>query len=388
MPSVNPEVLIWARESADLDECQACQKLSVTQPQLADMESGRIDPTPSLLESMATVYRTPLIAFYMKAPPAESDYGIDYRTRDAEDGAKTIGAHLKALFRETRVRQEMLRDALDDEEEAELLSFVASRSTSDGVEKTVTLLRKVIDIELTQYYAKSGPTCAFDLLRDRIHDAGVYVLLEDDAESDESIAGFGDFRGFSIADPVTPFVVINGRVAETVLSFSLLHEFAHVVLGDTGIIGIDARNDVEKFCADVASNFLLPTTELRALELHSETEFTATATQIERFAASRNLSRGMVAYRAWQTGKISSKSYRSMNQRSRSDWNQSANGQSAALREQRDDRSLYVRHRYRVGKKLVETTRILCLSGDLTTIKAARVLNVKAGNLHQLFDLK
>lgn len=388
MPSVNPAVLIWARESADLDECQACQKLSVTQPQLADMESGRIDPLPSILESMATVYRTPLIAFYMKAPPAESDYGIDYRTRDTEDGAKTMGAHLKALIRETRSRQEMLRDALDDEEEAERLSFVASQSTSDGVERVVALLREVIDIDMTQYYARSGPTCAFDLLRDRIHDAGVYVLLDDEPERDKSTVKFGDFRGFVIADPVTPFVVINGRVAEPVLSFSLLHEFTHLVLGNTGISGIDARNDVEKFCADVASNFLLPTTELRALELHSETEFTATATQIERFAASRNLSRGMVAYRAWRTGKVPSESHLFMNQQFRSEWNQFANNHRVVPPAQRDERSLYERHRYRVGKKLVDTTRILCLNGDLTTIKAARILNARAGTIQQLFDLK
>lgn len=386
MPSVNPEVLIWARESADLDECQASKKLDVTRPRLADMESGRVEPSSSILESMATVYRQPLIAFYMKAPPAECDYGIDYRTRDAEDGAKTIGAHLKALFRETRVRQEMLRDALDDEGEAELLSFVASRSTSDGVEKIVTLLREVIDIDVTQYYAKSGPTCAFDLLRDRIHDAGVYVLLDDEADGDTSTVGLGDFRGFSIADPVTPFVVINRRFAEPVLSFSLLHEFAHVVLGNTGISGIDPVNDVEKLCADVASNFLLPTTELRALELRFETKFTATATQIERFAVSRNLSRGMVAYRAWRTGKISSKSYRLMNQRFQSEWNQFANGQSAVPREQQDELNLYERHRYRVGSKLVDATRILWLNGDLTTIKAARILNVTAGNIHLLFD--
>ena len=137
---------------------------------------------------------------------------------------------------------------------------------------------------------------------------------------------------------------------------------------------------------DVASNFLLPTTELRDLELGSETEFSATAAQIERFAASRNLSRDMVAYRAWQTGKISSKTYRSMNHRFRSEWNQFANNQCTVLVEQQDERSLYERHRYRVGEKLVETTRILWWNGDLTTIKAARVLNAKAGNIHLLFD--
>lgn len=388
MPSVNPEILVWARESADLDEFQACRKLNLTPVRLADLESGRVDPTSSMLEIMAKVYRRPLIAFYMQAPPAECDYGIDYRTQCPEDGTNTIDARLKALIRDTRVRQEMLKDALDDEEAMERISFVASQEMSDGIEQVMAQLRKVVDIDVAQYYAKSRPDYAFDSLRDRMHSAGAFVLIDDDPESCETIASLDDFRGYAIADPVTPFVVINGRCTKPVLSFSLLHELAHLVLGNTGISGIDARNDVERFCADAASQFLLPSSELQRLQVGSETEPEATATRIEKFASSRNLSRGMVAYRGWRSGKISSESYCSMNQRFRSEWNQLAKNQGVGQREQRDGRSSYGRQRYNIGQKLIATTRVLQLSGALTTIKAARILNIKAGEIQEFVDFK
>jgi len=388
MPTVTPELLIWARESADLDEDQACMRLNTTPLHLANLESGSVDPTHAMLETMARVYRRPLITFYLLTPPAECDYGIDYRTPDLEDSPNTISADLKALLRNIIARQGMVKAELEDEEDAESISFVASQNMSDGIERLVERLNEVVGIDLTQYYAKKGPDSAFDLLRDRTHRAGAFVLLDDDSESYETMMGLDNFRGFTIADSLAPFIVINGRVPKPVLSFTLLHELAHLVLGNTGISGIAFENDVEKFCADVASNLLLPTSELETLPVQSETEPTATAAHIEHFAASRNLSREMVAYRVWRTGKISSQSYRLINQRFGTEWNRSAKAQRDVLGQHRVESRYYQRHRYRVGEKLIDTTHSLWWDGSLTTTKAAQVLDVKAGALQTLFDCK
>ena len=388
MPTVTPELLIWARESADLDEDQACMKLNITPLHLANLESGSVDPTHATLETMARVYRRPLITFYLLTPPAECDYGIDYRTPDLEDSPNTISADLKAILRNIIARQGMVKAELEDEEDAESISFVASQNMSDGIKRLVARLNEVVGIDLTQYYTKMGPDSAFDLLRDRVHRAGAFVLLDDDSESYETMMGLDNFRGFTIADSLAPFIVINGRVPKPVLSFTLLHELAHLVLGNTGISGIAFENDVEKFCADIASNFLLPTSELETLPVQSETEPTVTAAHIEHFAASRNLSREMVAYRVWRTGKISSQSYRLINQRFRTEWNRSAKAQRDVLGKHRVKSGYYQRHRYRVGEKLIDTTQSLWWDEALTTTKAAQVLDVKAGALQTLFDCK
>ena len=44
--------------------------------------------------------------------------------------------------------------------------------------------------------------------------------------------------------------------------FYAIHEMAHLVLGKTGISGVYIEKTIEKFCNDVASEFLLPSVEV------------------------------------------------------------------------------------------------------------------------------
>lgn len=388
MPSVNPKILTWARGSAGLNVEQAVRKLRIAPLRLANLESGKIHPTSAMLERMAKVYRQPLIAFYMVNPPHECDYGVDFRAQHSVHKATNLDANLKALIRDIRVSQGILKAALEDEEEASNLPFVASLKTSDGVAKVVTQLHSVVGMSAPQYYAMSKPASAFNLLRDRTHDAGVFVLLKNDLGSYHSKIDLDQFRGFVIADAMAPFVVINGQDAKSALSFTLLHELAHLILGNTGISGMDSENDIEKFCNDVASNFLLPTDELKNLQLGLATEFATVADRIGMFSKKRNLSRSMVAYRAWRSGKITFQSYRSLNERFRNEWHQSAKNRRDSSGERQGGPGYYVRHKYQIGKKLIDTTQELLLSGALTTLKAAKILNVKTGNMQNIFDSK
>lgn len=388
MPSVNPEVLIWARRSAGLNESQAVNKLKVALGRLADLEGGETDPTHSMLERMSRAYRLPLITFYMLKPPIECDYGVDFRSHNSMHELGSVDADLKALIRNVRVRQEMIKVELKDEEEAKPLSFVASQEKADGVANVVTKLHEVLGVSSAEYYAPSRPETAFDLLRHRTHSAGVFVLLKSDLGSHHSIIELDRFRGFVIADSVAPFVVINGRDAKPALSFTLLHELAHLILGNTGISGVDSENDVERFCNDVASTFLLPTNELERLSLRRSSEPEVLAAQIHEFSAPRNLSRSMVAYRAWRSEMITSQSYRRLDQRFRVEWNRFAMDRRHASGERRGGPGYYVTHKYRVGRKLIKATEELLLSGALTTFKAAKILNVKAGNVQKMFDSK
>ena len=353
---------------------------------LVDLESGKTDPTRSLLAKMSTIYRQPLITFYMMKPPIECDYGIDFRSHLPGKNARKYDANLKALIRDIRVRQDLLKAVLEDEDEAENLSFVASQKMSDGIANVRAKIHEIIGIDSFDYYAQNKPKSAFDLLRNRTQRAGVFVLLKGDLGSYHSAIGLAVFRGFVIADSVAPFIVINSRDAKPALSFTLLHELVHLILGNTGVSGIDPENDVERFCDDVASSFLLPTNELRKLHLQPETEIATAVEHIREFSSPRNLSRSMVAYRAWRSGKITHQSYRRLNQRFRTEWNQFVTNQREVSEEQQGGPEYYTVHKYRIGKELIETTQRMLLSGALTTFKAAKILSVKAGNVEKMFD--
>lgn len=73
------------------------------------------------------------------------------------------------------------------------------------------------------------------------------------------------FRGFAIADPIAPFIVINDQDARQAWAFTALHELAHLWLGVTGVSGASFEAAIEKYCNDVASEILLPAAEIVAL---------------------------------------------------------------------------------------------------------------------------
>ena len=87
MPRVNPDILVWARETAGLSQEDAAQKLSVNSAyghtpaqRMQRWEAGEDEPTRALLVKMAKHYRRPLLTFYMSNVPERGDRGEDFRT--------------------------------------------------------------------------------------------------------------------------------------------------------------------------------------------------------------------------------------------------------------------------------------------------------------------
>ncbi|WXG51449.1 MAG: hypothetical protein RNU03_11265 [Candidatus Sedimenticola sp. (ex Thyasira tokunagai)] len=86
MPRVNPQILEWARESAEIPPDLAARKLAfkdskngTASEKLLSLESGEKEPTQPQLVKMAALYKRPLITFYLEQPPVVSDKGGDFR---------------------------------------------------------------------------------------------------------------------------------------------------------------------------------------------------------------------------------------------------------------------------------------------------------------------
>ena len=244
MPGINPEILIWARETAGLTQEEAArrnQRLRDTRKasavdRLNALEYGLDEPSRSVLVEMARVYHRPLLTFYLPSPPAKGDRGADFRTLTAERSAIDEG-RLDALFRDVRSRQSMVRAVLEDLEEAEPLAFVGSRRIEDGPDAVLASLRTLLDVDLVDFRKQRTPTAAFGLLRTGAENAGVFVLLKGNLGTHHTDIDTDVFRGFTIADDVAPFVIINHHDARSAWSFTLLHELTHLILGQTGVSG-------------------------------------------------------------------------------------------------------------------------------------------------------
>ncbi len=93
--------------------------------------------------------------------------------------------------------------------------------------------------------------------------AGIFVLLIGNLGSHHTALDVELFRGFALSDKVAPFVVIaNDQDSEQAWSFTLLHELAHIWLGQTGVSSGRPTSAIETFCNDVAGRVLLPSDEI------------------------------------------------------------------------------------------------------------------------------
>src|SRR5712691_941343 len=242
MPKVNAEILRWARETAGLSPDEAARKLGMSGEtaveRLVALEQGLRDPTRAMLGNMAEKYHRPLLTFYLPKPPLKSDKGQDFRTLPEAPPPGTE-ALLDALLRDVQARQGLVRAALEEAEEDEHLAFVGSATITDGVDAVVGSMRTTLEVSLEKFRQQRTADDAFKLLRGGAEAVRVFVLLMGNLGSHHTDIDARVFRGFALADPIAPFVVINEKDSRAAWSFTLLHELAHLWLGQTGVSGYD-----------------------------------------------------------------------------------------------------------------------------------------------------
>ena len=392
MPTVNPDIMVWARETAGLTVEEAAKRLvlndsksSSATDKLVAIENGGRDPTRLQLVAMAEKYRRPLLAFYLSRPPAKAERGADFRTFRGEPSVRDE-ALLDALLRDMRARQSMISSILEDEEEDVALKFVGMHERSHGKEVVLASLRDLLGVDLLEYRAMRNPGEGFALLRSHAERVGVYVVVQDDLGNYLTAFDTNVFRGFSISDPVAPFIVINGQDARPAWTFTLLHELVHILLGQSGVGNSSNEDENERFCDDVAGNYLLQPGEIHQNNLFEDREFSSVVAKIEKFANDRNVSRTMVAYNAFRTELIDDWVYRRLSNYFHEQWKREKQHERARNREKTGGPNPYVVRRHRTGQLLLLFVRRMIGAGALSTSKAAKILGVKPKQVRTMLE--
>jgi Zn-dependent peptidase ImmA (M78 family) len=391
MPTPTPAILLWARETAGLSVEEAATKLAIrpkrgvsATERMARIEAGLEEVGRPLLLRMTKVYRRPLLTFYLEEPPARGHRGEDFRS--IPERRPEIEPLVDALVRDIRARQSMVRTLLEDEEETAPLRFIGSANYEDGVRPVLDAIRRFIGVDHRILRRESSPEAAFTRLRTAVEAAGVFVLLVGNLGSHHTALDTSAFRGFALADPLAPFIVINDRDAKSAWSFTLLHELAHLWLGRSGISGSYPEGQLERFCNDVASQFLLADDELTLAGVNRRTDIAQAISQIGQFADVRRLSRAMVAYRLFRADIITEQTWQTLTRRFHDEWSRSR----AEPRESEGDGeggpSYYVVRRHRLGQALLRLVARTLSDGLLTPTKAGKVLGVRPRSVMPLLS--
>ncbi len=344
------------------------------------MEAGEEAPSRATITRMAKLYRRPLLVFYLAEPPRQGNRGQDFRTLP---NAERYNPELDALVRGLKARQGLIKSMLEDEE-AQPLGFIGSASTDAPAQTLAERMAERLRFSLTRFRATQTSAEAFAYVREVIEESGVYVLLLGNLGSFHTNIPVEVFRGFALADPIAPIIVINDQDAKTAWSFTALHELAHLWLGQTGVSGTDAENRIERYCNDAAAELLLPTGDLVRFRPGPHRNIQQLAKDIAEFAEAHRVSRTMVAYKLYRTGNIPKATWAQLDRHFRQEWRAFKQREAEKHKSNVGGPNYYVVRRHRVGSALLGLVRRSLDEGAITYTKAGRVLDVKPRNVEPL----
>ena len=376
---VNPEVLVWARETAGLDLETAARKVGLNAARgvsgparLAALEHGETQPTAAQLRKMAQQYHRPLVTFYMAKVPAPAELGQDFRTLpDRGDPANIL---LATLLRDVKARQSLVRDALENDEDVREVPLVRSQARMRDAGRLSDALVAAIDFNRREFRARASAEDAFIYLRALVEAKGVFVLLAGDCGHWSTAIEVSVFRGFAIADPLAPFIVINDQDAKAAWSFTLLHELAHLLLGESGVSGGAPQAGLEQLCNDTAAATLIAATEIGDLPLDGGAGDVA---QINALADRARVSRSMIAYQLFRGGRLTQHRWEELRDQFRAEWMAGKAREKEKNKGSAGGPDWYVVRRHRLGAAILSVARQGIADGSLTPTRAARMLGVK-----------
>jgi Zn-dependent peptidase ImmA (M78 family) len=248
-------VLIWAREFRSLSLGEAADKLGMVPDDLEAIEQQKRKPTLTEFERIAAAYRLPLATLFRRTPPKVPPEPSDFRTFDGAPA--TASFEYRVSLSNVRTLQAALRVLKAEDQyfqSAQLRRYDFRQNPFQRGEDERREIGVSIDRQL-DWQAGDG----FRHWRAIIEHLGISVYLQK--------FSLGDCRGYSLWDEdVNPAIVINkSDRSENAWVFSLLHEYAHLLIRRPGISDMNPANPTEAFCNRFAAAFLMPTPALRSV---------------------------------------------------------------------------------------------------------------------------
>jgi Zn-dependent peptidase ImmA (M78 family) len=249
----------------------------VTKETVEAWERGDGAPTYPQMELLAYgVLMRPLAVFFFPDPPDEATPKQSFRTLPAEI-SEHLPARLRRLIRSAQVMQLNLQELFDNERPTSKsivqdLQFDLNHTLEDMARD----VRDYLGVALLTQMGWHDSEEAFKQWREVLYKNGVFVFK--DAFREDA------YSGFCIYDSRFPLIYVNNSKPANRQTFTLFHEFAHLLFR-TG--GIDTRFDdyvqyfnhegreIEKICNAFTSSFLVPdddfALQIRGIKARSDT---------------------------------------------------------------------------------------------------------------------
>lgn len=249
---VKGEVLKWARETRRITLEAAAKKLKWEVGRLQRIEADGEAITDAELASLAKAYKLPVPTLLMPAPLPSDRYGprplADLRLHEGGRAA-AIGLDTLQYIEDA---WELLDLMVDLGETARLPEFNISHDAT----AVARMERQRFDVSVAQQLGWKDERQAYLTWRALIEGAGVVVHALNIKEE--------DIRGFALYLDGAGLITINkNEPKDRAKTYSLWHEYAHLLLRCSGLSDQNRSVPVERWCNQFAAAFLLPADEVR-----------------------------------------------------------------------------------------------------------------------------
>lgn len=257
--NINPQLLVWARQTAGYSIQEAAHKIGITPQRLHEWETGDEKPTLRQLRLAAKLYRRPSALFYASTVPPNPPTITDFRLLPDVDlkYTPTLLYEIRRAFQRREIALELTTQLEEIPRKFPLESDMAEQPN-----RLASRIRAALGVDLNDQFSWQDHYTALNAWISAIENLGVLVFQVRNVE-------LVYMRGFSISERPLPVIGINGKDSPRGRIFTLLHELVHVIFQSGGICNLlelesESFDSLEPYCNRIAGEVLVPVHALLA----------------------------------------------------------------------------------------------------------------------------
>ena len=380
---INPNNLKSARERAGLTASEVAQKLHQAETKILEWEQGIKPITFTQAQEFAKAVYIPFGYLYLDNMPEQEDLTLtDFRTIGDHIHSKQPSLALRQIIDIVKFRVEWMHDYLvsQNAEPNEYVGRAVKNNLNDS--QIITDIRETLQLDALN---KTGNWEMHNReLVKRIENLGIMVMRSGNASnghSESTKLEVTEFRGFVISDEYAPAIFINSNDARQAQNFTLLHELAHIWLGQSGISDSapHSNNSEEKRCNKIAAECLVPTEKFKS-KWNKERDIKELAPEL---AKEFKVSDWVIIRRAYDLDYISQKIF--------NEYLEGIRRRNAQIRDQQKTSheqgpNWFVLHKIRIGSFFAKTVIHEALNGAIPLTEAHRLTGIKPNKLREFLE--
>ncbi len=304
--NINTEILRQCRQQIGLNILEVKGKIK----KIEEIEEDKQKPTFNQLNTLAQLYNVPRWVFISDKLPEK--YKFDkalpsFRKFMDSDDKAFKSPKVRGLITKVERFRELIIELIEDAGEKtapfnppKLKNNITEKAAANKIKNWLNIKEKSL---------------SFDKRKEKLEKKGVFIFMTSKYKGwsyiDKKI-----FRGLAIYHSVLPIIIINDSDAKKAQSFTLFHEFRHL-LGKESVID-NSWQDSEKRCDEFAGNLLMPAKQFKSA-VDSATHI-SDMSDIKKIATKFQVSPYACLVRLLQLNMISTHHYENLEQQLKSEY--------------------------------------------------------------------